>query len=274
MNKPEMHQSDLLKLELCGEDYRRSVLEKERGFAGFRLVCGIGTHDSRTVNLKQKLKTKTDLPLSDVTDAARDCIVKQFGETDVEPEVEQAGAPKAVICQQAIDITVVLATWDYNVFQKPMKPLEVELGVKVELKNYPFDLAGTMDVIDELPLVVGNAVRDCKTSKRTPPSDTADKSEQLSLYSLLYETKYGHPCPELSLDYIVPLKTKVNTPRLITTRTRADQVAILNRLAMAYEATVKGVFVPCSSTHWKCSPTYCEFYNTCRYVNGAKRLTA
>jgi hypothetical protein len=266
--KPEMHQSQLCMMQMCAECYRRRVIEKEYGRSSCALIGGSSVHVGREVNLKQKIKSKVDAPVLAVTEAARDYVVKTFSERDVDPGEEYEGLNSKTVCQQVIDRAVGMAIADYNGFQRKMQPVEVELKIGIVLKNYPFDLGMKLDAVEDIG---GEVVSDCKTSKRTPAKDIADTSEQLALYSLGAHAKYGRPAKALRLDYVVPLKSGTKCISITTTPNKSSQQAVLNRMAVAYEATEKGIFVPCSPTHWKCSQAYCEFYETCRYVGRRDR---
>ena len=265
-DKPEMHQSALTCLQMCGEMYRRRYVCKERGRLSTNLVGGLAVHDGRAVNLVQKVKSKIDVDLEAVTEATRDAVVKQFKEHDINPGEEFEGMNAPALCQQLIDRAVMLVRADYTAFQMNMMPIAAELPISVQLPNFPFDLGMRLDAVEP-----NEIVSDCKTSKRTPPKDVAETSEQMDLYSIGHEAKYQKPCRGMRLDYCVTLKNSVKTISFGTTPSRGRQQAILNRLATAFDATEKGVFVPCSRNFWLCGPKYCEFYDTCKYVGRSDR---
>ena len=268
--KQEIHQSDMVLMEMCGEAFRRKVLEREREWSNARLIGGTATHKGRAKNLTQKIETHEDLPVEEVLETARDSVVEEFKTWEVESEAEPGkvleGDAKEAACQQVIDHSARLARADYSHHQLKMQPLAVELGIAVELKQFPFNIGMKLDAVESF-----DVVSDCKTAKRTPPGDVAETSDQLALYSLGYEAKYGHPAKTLRLDYVVPLKKEVKAVSFTTEPSRERQEAMLNRLVMHHEAVKKGVFLPASAFHWKCSPNYCGFYWSCRYIGRSKR---
>jgi len=270
VERMELHQSDLLLLETCGEAYRRRVIERQFRPSNVRMMVGTAVHAGREVNLAQKVTSGKDLEETAVTEAARDRVVEGFAEDQVELESEFDGLPKRAVRDQAVDTAVSLARLDYHHFQEPMRPTAVEASIAVRLQNYPFDIGMRLDVIEELP-DGGTAVRDAKTSKRTPAKTVAETSEQLALYSLGARAFCQRPIAEASLDYLVALKSGPKAVRFATVVSEQDERAILQRLAMAYEATAKGVFVPASQGHWKCSETWCEYWRDCPYVIGRRR---
>ena len=264
-SKCVMRQSKLGLMESCGEAYRRQEIERDRGVTNFYLVRGSAVHVGRKHNLRQKIQTHIDLSVGEVMDSARDYVVEEFSNRDVGGGGELDGLGRAAIRSHTVDSSVELARLDYEVFQRPLQPLAVEVKLEVELPGYPFDLQGTLDVEDD-----AHWLRDLKTASKTPSQADVDDSEQLSIYSLMYQAWKGQPPAGISYDYVVALK-KPKAVRIETYRTAADHQAVLNRLTMAVRAIEKGVFMPCQSSHWKCSPRWCEFYGTCRYVNGKDR---
>lgn len=261
MEKREWHQSDLCLSQMCGEAFRRKVIEGERGVLSCSLVGGIALHEGRAVNLSQKIESHVDLAVGSVTDATRDAVVRSFSEGDVEPDEEMEGLGKAAICGQVIDRSVRMIQADYEHHQKHIKPVAVEIGIGITLADYPFDIGMKIDVVE-----VGDVIRDAKTSKRKPADNVAEMSQQLSLYSMGHEALYGRPCRSMQLDYIVPQKTQVQCLTYATVPNRYNQQAVLNRIYMAQLGVEKGIFPPCDPGHWKCSPKYCEFFHTCKYA--------
>ena len=53
-----------------------------------------------------------------------------------------------------------------------------------------------------------------------------------------------------------------------TTRTETDLRRQLARFAAACELINTGVFMPCNSEEWCCSPDWCQFFNMCPYGGG------
>ena len=54
-------------------------------------------------------------------------------------------------------------------------------------------------------------------------------------------------------------------------RDAADVAALVNQINVGVRAVERGVFVP-DTNGWWCNPKWCEFHDTCPYVN-AKRVS-
>ena len=264
--KEVLRQSRVTSYLMCGvHDFKRNV-EKDIRPSNYVPLRGTVTHTGREHNLSQKIITGKDCPLSNVLDATRDAVVKHFSEDDINMS-EFPGIKKQHVRDQMIGEATALATVDYNIFQKNIQPLAVELKLKVELPDYPFDLSGMIDTI-----TVDGWIRDLKTKAKSPNQSEADKSLQLTLYSLFYEANYKKKPKGLTLDCLVMLKKGVKPMELKTTRTVEDQKACLKVFSAVFAAIQKGVFLPCDPNFWKCSKAYCDYYDDCEYVNGSKKL--
>ena len=261
MSNRIMRQSSLFAIETCGEYYRRRYLEKQDYRHNYLALCGSASHKGRESNFTQKMLTHTDAPVSDVTDACRDYVVKTFADGEVVPDKDHAGLSKAALRSETIDRSVRLTGADYDFFQTRIQPLETEINIEVDIPNHEFSIAGVLDLVDDQ-----YALRDYKTKKATPGQSVADGSEQLTLYDLLFRAYFKREPSMITMDCVVDLKRGPKAVSLETTRTAQDHQAILNRMAAAANAIEKGVFIPCTQDFWKCNPNYCEFFNDCRYV--------
>ena len=271
MEKPERHYSQLAAIENCGEAYRRAYAEKQKGTT-VRLGVGVAVHEGRSQNLKQKIISGKNLPLDEIQDSSRDCVIQHFEDNELFPEDEYKGLGKPGIYQVAIDTAVNFVAKDFETFQKNSQPISVEESIGVILKNHPFDIGVKIDLIERAASPVDAndlSIRDCKTSSRRPRENLARISEQLPTYTLAFRAKYGRWPIECSLDYTVQKsRGRIENIRLAYTPTEDDCRAVLHRLAIADEAIRKGIFIPCSPNHWKCCDQWCEFYHDCKYVVG------
>jgi len=256
------HQSKLNLMLDCGEAFRRRELNKEREPSGYYAVRGCGTHKGRQVNLLYKKEKGYNRELSDITDAARDEVVGYFLNDNINL-CDFEGLPKAAVRDQLIDETIQLVKADFKFYQQRIKPMAVELSVEVELPDWPFNLKGRIDVIEK-----DYTLRDLKQTKRTPPAFAAACSDQLSLYHIFHKAKYGVAPKKMTLDWLVFQKSGIKPIEQRTMRTEADLRVTMQKFAMAQRAMEAGVFLPPPVGFWKCSPKWCEFYPTCKYVNG------
>lgn len=270
-DKPILRQSGLLDFEMCGYRYYLKHVAGNVSRTTFSQLRGLAPHKAREENLRQKITTGTDLPVGDVTDAARDYVIDTYAEKEVLPDPDQEGLSKETVKGQAVDLSVRLARGDYQHYQQPMQPLEVELSLEVDVPAAPFGLGVIIDAVDR-----SEVLSDCKTAKRTPNANTADESEQLSLYAMVWQAYYGKPVKKMTLDYLVLLKDSVKPVQLTTYPSPQREQAVLRRFMAAWSAMQANIYVPCCSSHWVCGPKYCEFYNTvCPYaIAGKQRPTS
>ncbi len=263
MSKPELHQSDLNMFEMCAESFRLIKMEGRGWVSNPALARGTAVHAGREVNLGQKIESQEDVPLSNVTDATRDSVVKTFDENEIVlAGSDWAEQSKDAACQGLIDSSTRMMTVDYT-DQTEIQPTAVEQTIKLELPDFPYDLGMRIDLIEK-----GN-VHDLKTSKRKPSDNAAEISHQMQLYGMGYQAFYGEPARNLVLDYLVDTKSKgVQTCRIAIKPDYARESALLKRISQLHRAIEAGVFVPVSPTHWKCSPRFCQFWGTCQYTEG------
>ena len=263
MTKPELHQSDLNLYEMCPESFRLIKLENRVYVSNPALARGTAIHAGREANLGQKIETQENVPLSDVTDATRDSVVKTFDENEIVlVGSDWADQSKDAACQGLIDSSTRMMTVDYS-GQIEIQPTAVEITIKLELPDYPYDLGMRLDLIEN-----GN-VHDLKTSKRKPTDNAVEISHQMQLYGMGYAALYGEPARNLVLDYLVDTKSKgITAYRIAAKPDYARESALLKRIGQLHKAIEAGVFVPVSPTHWKCSPRFCQFYGTCQYTIG------
>lgn len=132
----------------------------------------------------------------------------------------------------------------------------------------PWHLTGKIDCIEE-----DGSIRDFKlsNSQRPPDMNKADKSLQLTLYSLARWIETGRVPPRVTLDYTRDLTRMVSIER-VSSRTEADVLAALDRVRLACSAldiaAENDTFVPCSPEDIFCDRRYCPFHATCKYGGG------
>lgn len=134
-----------------------------------------------------------------------------------------------------------------------------------------FDFVGEMDIVEaetdnpENPYKL-LTVRDTKTSKKSPPENTAHESTQLSAYALASQVEYGKLPDMLALDYLVDLKKETKAMTMPTHRDAADTQAYLDRVVRGIVSIRSGVFTPAPDTAWWCSEKWCAYHSICPAV--------
>lgn len=255
--RPQLHATSL-NIQ-CGEAFRRRYLEGEIIPPGVAALVGSATDRAVTKNLQHKITTHGDLlPVEDVAETARDSVVAGW-QSGVKLDADEAALGPAVVKGHAADKAVRLAVLHAQQKAPVIQPTHVQRRWTLELRGFPVDLAGTLDIQE-----VGS-VRDTKTSAKAPSEFAAQTSMQLTAYHLAVGVIDGTPPASVSLDYLVDTKQ----PKVITltaVRDRGDYQALLNRVEMIAKAIETGTFLPVSPDHWMCTPKWCGYFDSCRYA--------
>lgn len=266
-DQPHLSISQLEMLSKCGEQYRRRYIEREIVPPGIALIVGTATDRTVTRNLQHKIDHKQLLTLEEVADTARDGLNQAWeGGVKLEPEEAIAGVKK--VKGEAVDKAVRLSVLHAREKAPRLEPTHVQRKWAVELKGYPVDLVGVIDVQEG-----SSAVRDTKTSGKTPAENIAEQSDQLTAYALALRVIDGKPPAKVALDYLIDNKTPV-LRTFESKRDNDDFAALLRRVEVAIMALDKGVFMPARQTDWWCSPRWCGYHATCRFVRQPKPFAA
>lgn len=258
---PYYSQSKLGMWERCGEQYRRRWIEGEVIPPGVAALRGTAVHEGARANFRQKLESREDLPAGEIVEVAVEKIRTEAAGGVMLTEDEVARGLKAVIAE-AIDETARYARAHAELQAPDYQPLIVEERISIPSGLEGVELQGTIDLLDDQQRLV-----DLKTKAKTPAERDVHVSPQLTLYSALAKARTKQEPKSVRQDVLVGLKRGVERRVLETTRGPADYAALAQRLT-AMDASIKaGHFPPASPEHWACSPSYCGYYRTCRFVN-------
>jgi hypothetical protein len=260
MNKPQLHFSGISMFTKCGEQFRRRYILGEKIPPGISLIVGCGTDRSVSKNMENKKETGELLPVEQCLDIARDEVEGYFKAGNFAVSDEEKSKTIAVVKGEAIDKTVTLSRLHYTDLAPIIQPTHIQRQWLLALDNFPFDIAGTMDIQEG-----SKSIRDTKTSGKTPAGDIADKSDQLTMYAMAAFVLDGTIPEKVMLDYLINLKTP-KSHVFESTRQKADFQPVLNRCEIVAESIAKEIFVPVNSDHWVCDPKWCGYYNSCKYV--------
>lgn len=261
----EWNNSALMELQHCGEKFRRKYLENERMPPSPRMLRGTVVHKVGAMALLRKLEEQTLPSVQEARDLASDEFDVQWAggvSFDQEPTAESAGQQKGASKDFATDLSALFV----STVAPKVEPVAVERKITVRPKDSDLVIHGTMDLIEKRP--DGEAIRDWKTSEKSPAKSAADDSQQLSMYAMLRQAEVGTAPVQLSLDYLVrtPERKDVKHVRLDTTRDAGDVTALVHRLNTAVEAVKRGTFMPAAPDWWGCSARWCEFFKSCPYT--------
>lgn len=261
--------SALALLQDCGEAFRRRYIENERRPMTLRRVRGTVVHTVAHRALYQKWKRRALPTATEARDLAADefeaCLRQGVS---FEPDDLAMGAARAQ--GHAKDFAVGLSAYHVSRIAPLIQPVAVEQRIVVKPQDADITIVGKLDLIEQHP--GGRWVRDLKTSEKSPAKTAAEKSQQLTMYSLLEWANKGAMPERLALDYAVrtPKGQEKHVP-LFTTRSLDDVGTLVNRINTAVEAVKKGIFVPANPDSWKCDPRYCDYFDSCPYVRRGSR---
>lgn len=264
--RPQLHVTALNMLARCGEAFRRRYLEGEIIPPGVAAIVGTAVDRAVTLNLERVTRAEPLLPVEAVQEAARDGLEAAWAD-GVALDVEEVAEGVTAIRGRALDKAVRLARLHAEEVAPRLRPTHVQRRFVIELPGYPLDLAGAIDVVE------AEAIRDTKTSAKTPAADVAERSDQLTMYALASKVLDGRAPERVALDYLVDLKT----PKAATfesTRSSGDFAPLLRRVEAAALAIERGVFFPAPADSWQCSRRWCGYFDSCPYVRRPVQIAA
>jgi CRISPR/Cas system-associated exonuclease Cas4 (RecB family) len=236
----------------CPRQYEYRYIKGIKKPPSGALVLGTVWHSTVEENYKQKIETKDDLPLDHMQDFFADSWEAKLEEE----EIDFKSSPATL---KDTGISVVGA--HHTNIAPLVNPVLVEEKFRVSLgDNFPFDLLGFWDVIDDKGVVIDN-----KSYSKAKNQDDINKDLQLTAYSLAYRLVTGKIEKGLRIDSVIKNK-KPRTVQISTTRTNEDCKWFLGLIEGVAQGIVKEVFPP-NPLGWWCSSKWCGFWETCKFKN-------
>lgn len=249
--KKTLSDSAFRMLTRCGMQFYWRYIEGIRIPPGISALIGTATDTSVSTDLSFKRTTGKLRMDEDIKDIARDAVngnwlkgVRLVGDELKESQKKLKG--------EAVDDAVTLSTLHHRELAPDINPVDVQRFWKIELPNYPYDITGRIDI--EEP----DAIRDTKTSAKSPTWDEAHKSKQLTMYALARKITRGVMSKTLYLDFLIRTKT----PKYLvlpTERNQEDFDAIFVMYDKAMEILEKEAFMP-NNDGWHCSDKWCGYW--------------
>jgi hypothetical protein len=261
--------SQLNLLSTCGEAYRRRYILKQRTAPGISMLVGSAVDKAVTQNLFTKIEKGNLLTLEEIRSLTVAEYNQRITECDGDIEFKQTeiaeGKEESIAAgrQKALRLSELHA----QIVAPILSPMFVQRPLSFDHPDYPFSIGGIIDIQEP------DAVRDTKAKAKTPAKDTADRDDQLTMYALLVLFNDGAIPAKLVLDCLIDTKIPKYVP-LETMRTEEDFNPLLQRIHAAHIALERGVFIPAKETDWCCSPDYCSFFKSCKYVKHSRRPAA
>ena len=260
-----IRQSIINTWDLCPERVRRRWVLGDIIPPGIAAKIGTGVHKGAEINHKQKINTREDAPEDVICDAARDAYIESVQAGVFFPPEEKGSAKKQL--SNGIDITVNLAKLYRRELAPRIFPVMVEKWIKTHHDLVPIPFTGTLDVYTE-----DDWLPDFKTAAKKWPQSRADASPQATIYNELILEETGK-YPNLLTFEVLVKKKEPEIQEVITKRTRSDFDALAIRVGAMIESIQAGIFPPAQIGHWTCSPRYCGYYWTCKYIPEHKKNT-
>jgi len=208
------------------------------------MTLGRTIHEVIAENYRQKMRTRQDLPVSQIVDMFSDRWEHQVEEVAFDDQ-DKLGLLK--------DEGIRLLDLYHKTVAPTVQPVEVERQFLVETGATRLPLMGFIDLIDDQ----GNIV-DHKTAKRSYPERAAEKDIQLTAYAMAYRRLFGKDERSVRFDVMVRNK-QPKMQQLSATRTQED----IDRFLAIAEQIERGInaeiFYP--NEGYVCG--YCGFGEIC-----------
>lgn len=218
------------------------------------MLVGKSGHASAEADLIEKRATGALLPPDAVTDIARDRLVSEWSDSEVELTPEERDIGPDAARGSAIDKVTLVAGMHHESIAPRIDPVHIEREWVLSVTGWPFEITGFIDVQE------ADRIRDYKITSKSPGADTANTSLQLTMYSMAATALDGKTPSELVLDHVVTLKA----PKVVTqttSRSNIDHEQMLDRIAAMHFAIEAGVFCPTDPSNWVCSDRWCGYWN-------------
>lgn len=272
--KPLLHPGMMMKLAMCGENFRLSCIEGIPEGSSPAKVTGSAIHKSVENDLTHKIVKEKLLPDDEIKDVAHDAYNALWAEERIILDEKEREIGLKKVKGQGLDTTLNLALLHHKELAPYLNPSTLGDGVEwrwvLSCENYPFDLAGTTDIKERDEDNEGNTIidiRDTKSSAKSPTKNAAAESNQLTAYAMASYIIDGILPQTCQLDYLVKTKTLIKHVPLETTRTVKDFEAFMRQFETACKIIENGVFMPAASNRsfaWWCQS--CGYREICKYI--------
>lgn len=139
--------SQIKTFQRCPEQWRQRYILGIKTAPGIALIHGDADHTAHEVNFRQKIASREDLPVADVTDAFSDALETRVAlELEEWGEVDGVGDGKAKLGEiKDVGVRMVRA---YHQFASPqIQPTHVELAISLTNTAIPVPVIGYIDVV-------------------------------------------------------------------------------------------------------------------------------
>lgn len=142
--------SQIKTFQRCPEQWRQRYVLGIKTPPGIALIQGRADHAAHELNFQQKIQTGADLPLPDVEDAFSTELDKRYrSELDEWGAVSGLGEEKGKKYGDVKDTGIRMVRTYHRLVSPTVKPIAVELELRVEVPGCPVPLLGYVDVVTD-----------------------------------------------------------------------------------------------------------------------------
>lgn len=231
----------------CPRQWAYAYVEGLRRKPSVALLKGSAVDTGLSLNLEQKIETRTDLPVDDVLQVSEADFRSRVDKEGGVSEIEWDGGNLA----KGLDSTINLARLHMVEHAPHIQPVSVQLELHRTLSDGR-DFVGYIDFMDE----AGN-ICDWKTGKARMGQSSADTDMQPTAYSFLLDKPSN-------FTFYRAIDTGKNVSGEVLETSRSEMQINWYRDAVddVSAAIDSGVF-PANPNGWHCSPKFCGFYDMC-----------
>jgi CRISPR/Cas system-associated exonuclease Cas4 (RecB family) len=254
------HTQIAMYLRCARQYYFRYILGWKRPPSGALKQGGV-FHKAAEWNYNQKINSRKDLPVDEMTDYFATTFESEWAREEVKLDSE-GGETKGGLKDQGVDLIRV----HRQIIMPTVQPVEVEHKLEYEfvpknddgqpVSDQSVKVMGVIDLVDEKGII-----RDNKTAGRAMNQMDVDRDMQLSTYSLIRRMTTGKVEPELRLDVAI----KTTRPQAVVYRTKRSREMLTmhrNTIGMVARGVLAEVF-PRNVNGWHCSPKFCGYWDDC-----------
>ncbi len=227
--------------------------EERRRHATVAMLVGSATSAAAHFDNSEKLNERR-ASLSELVEAGVDCYEEALEDSEVPESAYEVERGK----DDAADASRAFG----ELLSPGIQPIMAEEKV-IAVIDEGIELAGTLDVAEK------DTVRDLKTGRAWTQA-RADRSRQLTGYSLLFEARTGDIPARVAIDSLhKDSRGRWKATTLWSQRTERDRLAFIETVRRAKAGMDAGVALPAAEGSWHCSEKWCCFWKTCTARPGA-----
>lgn len=264
----KINQTQIQQMMKCPEQHRRRFIENEVIPPGGALIRGTAVHVAAEHNFKQKIESRKDLPASQLVEVAVATVDGRIREEGITLDPDERTMGQQAV-RDKIQADAIVATKLYAGQIAPRhQPVMVEEKITFKLEGIEaVEIHGTIDTLNEEHRIV-----DLKTAKKKPNPSDYEEGPQATMYDLLTLLKTGRPTNGVQFEAMV-IKKDPEVVTVLVRKRKEDYAALLEQIREMAKAIRAGVAIGSygGSGAWWCSPKWCGYWSTCKFVPAHRR---